>query len=136
MRSSSLSEKRKVGAKRSPVTAGAAGRVLVGAGRALCDELALAASLLLWPPLWLLLALALLGLLLAYQVPHSYAIDVGSPQDQAYVRNFHTRLQEGPQTYRWSDVYGYVAFPGMGGSRPFTVALALDPERRADVAIV
>src|SRR5438552_9966720 len=101
----------------------------------LFEEWGLARRLLLWPPLWVLLAVALLGFVTAYQIPHGYTVDVGSPQDQAYVHNFHARLQEGSRNYRWSDVYGYVSFPGLGGARPFTAALVLDPSRAAPVNV-
>src|SRR5437879_1791665 len=83
-----------------------------------------ARRLLLWLPVWIVLALALFGMLAAYQIPRSYTIEVGTPQDEAYVRNFHARLEEGGRAYRWSDVYGYVLFPGLGGSRPFTLSVA------------
>src|SRR5207253_9261288 len=76
------------------------------------------------------------GLVGAYQAPHSYRVDVGSPRDQAYIRNFHTRLSEPGHSYRWSDVYGYVSFPGLGGSRPFTVSVELDPARDAPVTLI
>jgi hypothetical protein len=95
-------------------------------------------GLLRWWPMWLALGLFVAAMVAAYQVPHRYAIDVGSPSDEAYVRNFHTRLTDtstGP-TYRWSDVYGYVVFPGLGGSRPFTVTVTLDSGRQAPVQII
>jgi hypothetical protein len=85
----------------------------------------------MWPSLAFVVALAVV----AYQVPGTYVVDVGSPSDQAYTRNFHTRLDESGRTYRWSDVYGYVNFPGVGGSRPFTVTVVLDPERTAPIEI-
>ena len=97
--------------------------------RGLLDELAIARVLLAWLPIWLLLIGFLVGLAVAYQIPHSYSIDVGSPRDQAYVRNFHTRLAEPGHVYRWSGVYGYVSLPGLGGSRPFTMGVELDPAR-------
>jgi hypothetical protein len=102
----------------------------------LASELALAGGLLAWLPVWLLLAAGLAGLVGAYQVPNTYEIDVGSPSDQAYVRNFHTRLEDTGRTYRWSDVYGYVLFPGLGGSRPFTATVELDPARPARVTLI
>jgi hypothetical protein len=88
-------------------------------------------------PVWLLLAAFVAALVLAYQKPQSYQVDVGTPQDQAYVVNMHSRLQEeGGQTYRWSDVYGYVRFPGLGGQRPFTLTVELDPARVAPVTLI
>lgn len=102
----------------------------------LVGELATARVLLTWLPIWSLLVGFLVGLVAAYQSPHSYSIDVGSPRDQAYVRNFHTRLAEPGHTYRWSDVYGYVSFPGLGGARPFTVSVELDPARVAPVTLI
>ncbi len=84
-----------------------------------------------WPGLLLVAALSVA----AYQLPGTYVVDVGSPQDQAYTRNFHTRLEEPGRTYRWSDVYGYVSFPGVGGSRPFTLTVTLDAQRRVPIEV-
>ncbi|MDQ3704288.1 MAG: hypothetical protein M3437_03520 [Chloroflexota bacterium] len=84
-----------------------------------------------WPGLLLIVSLSVL----AYQLPGTYVVDVGSPQDQAYTRNFHARLEEPGGTYRWSDVYGYVSFPGMGGARPFTLTITLDAQRRAPIEV-
>ncbi|HYP20465.1 MAG TPA: hypothetical protein VEY08_10355, partial [Chloroflexia bacterium] len=92
--------------------------------------------LLRWWPAWAALVAVLLALTLAYQVPHTYSVDIGSAQDQLYVRNFHGRSEEETPSYRWSGVYSYVAFPGLGGSRPFTASLTLDPERTAPVTII
>jgi hypothetical protein len=92
--------------------------------------------LLWWWPAWATLGAVLLALTLAYQVPHTYSVDIGSAQDQLYVRNFHGRSEEETPSYRWSGVYSYVAFPGLGGSRPFTASLTLDPERTAPVTII
>ncbi|HET6312834.1 MAG TPA: hypothetical protein VFH60_03285, partial [Chloroflexia bacterium] len=92
-------------------------------------------GLLRWWGVWLVLLLVVAGSVAAYQRPATYVVDVGSRQDQAYTRNFHARLEEPGRTFRWSDVYGYVTFPGVGGARPFTVTVALDPARPADVEI-
>ncbi|MDQ3930966.1 MAG: hypothetical protein M3328_17710, partial [Chloroflexota bacterium] len=99
-------------------------------------EVAMWLRLLRWWPAWAALAVTALGLTLAYQVPHTYAVDVGSAQDQLYVRNFHGRSEEETPSYRWSGVYSYVAFPGLGGSRPFTATLTLDPKRAAPITII
>ena len=108
---------------------------LVGLGRWLRGEIGFALRLLvswaLWPIVLAILALAVL----AYQRPGSYVVDVGSRSDQAYTRNFHTRLEDMGRTYRWSDVYGYVAFPGVGGSRPFTITTTIDTQRPAPIEI-
>ncbi len=98
--------------------------------RFLGTEARILVRLLLQPLLWVLLALTIGGAVLAYQVPHGYAIDVGSPADQAYVHNFHDRRDAaGGRTFRWSDAYGYVILPGTGGGVPFTVTLTLNPGR-------
>src|SRR5947209_1522803 len=100
------------------------------------QELSFARKLLAWPPVWVVLAATLVGMAAAYQVTRDYTVYVGSPQDEAYVRNFHPRLDEGGRAYRWSDVYGYVLFPGLGGSRPFTLSVALNPPRPAPVTLI
>lgn len=70
-----------------------------------------------------------------YQTSGNYVVDVGSPSDEAYTLNFHTRLSDGPTTYRWSDVYGYLLFPGIGGSRPFTATVTVDTARTAPLQV-
>lgn len=99
------------------------------------SEALVALRLLRWLPVWAVLLLFLVGMVAAYQAPHSYKIDVGSPQDEAYVRNFHARINDTEPSSRWSDVYGYIAFPGMGGARPFTATITLDTARTALVTI-
>jgi hypothetical protein len=87
---------------------------------------------------WVLLPVVLLFLgtsFLLYQTPGNYVVDVGSPSDEAYTLNFHTRLTDGATTYRWSDVYGYLLFPGIGGSRPFTATITVDMGRTAPLQI-
>src|SRR5437868_3272424 len=75
-------------------------------GRAIREEATAIGRLLAWLPFWVALVVVLGGLVLAYQVPHVYQVDVGTPRDQAYMRNFHTRLDDNGRAYRWSDVYG------------------------------
>lgn len=99
------------------------------------DEGAGVVWLLRWRGVWLVLLLVAVGSVVAYQRPATYVVDVGSRQDQAYTRNFHARLEEPGHTFRWSDLYGYVTFPGVGGARPFTVTATLDPARPATVEI-
>jgi hypothetical protein len=69
------------------------------------------------------------------QTAGRFNVDVGTPSDEAYVRNFHGRLLDGATPYRWSDVYGYVSLPGLGGSRTFTVTIMLDTARTAPLQI-
>jgi hypothetical protein len=91
--------------------------------------------LLRWWPLLPLLLLFLGAVFLLYQKPGPYLVDVGSPSDEAYTVNFHTRLDDNGTTYRWSDVYGYVLFPGVGGGRPFTANLIVDMGRTAPLQV-
>ncbi|MEO6458255.1 MAG: hypothetical protein ABIO92_08295, partial [Chloroflexia bacterium] len=72
----------------------------------------------------------------AYQSPLTFTVDVGSAQDQAYTRNFHSRVTEAGRDFRWSGVYGYIALPGTGGGRPLTATLTIDSARSARVAII
>ncbi|MEO8286478.1 MAG: hypothetical protein ABI670_08580 [Chloroflexota bacterium] len=106
------------------------------AGDVLRSEAKGLARLLVWWPVWLALLLFVGAIVAAYQMPHTYRVDVGQPSDEAYVRNFHTRLIENDTAYRWSDVYGYVMLPGVGGSRPFTLTISFDPGRPAPVTII
>ena len=99
------------------------------------SEIGVAWWLLRWWAIWVALLLFLAGLVVAYQSPRSYTIEVGQPSDEAYVKNFHARLDDNGISYRWSDVYGYVALPGLGGSRPFTITIMLDTERQSPVKI-
>ena len=99
------------------------------------SEVSIWASLVRWWPPWLAIALFVGALVASYQSPGRYSIQVGSPSDEAYVRNFHARMSDTSPVYRWSDVYGYVLFPGVGGDRPFTVTLTLDPGRTTPVQI-
>ncbi|HEX8231058.1 MAG TPA: hypothetical protein VF826_17355 [Chloroflexia bacterium] len=103
--------------------------------RWIVEEFRFAVGLLRWWVVWPGLMLVMGLSVAAYQIPGTYIVDVGSPQDQAYTRNFHTRLEESGRTYRWSDVYGYVSFPGVGGSRPFTLTVTLDAQRTAPVEV-
>ncbi len=92
-------------------------------------------ALLKW---WVLLPVVLLFLgtaFMLYQTPGNYVVDVGSPSDEAYTLNFHTRLSDGAVTYRWSDVYGYLLFPGIGGSRPLTATITVDMGRTAPLQV-
>src|SRR5213080_343463 len=88
-----------------------------------------------WWPLAPLLAVFVGLVVWVYQTPANYTIDVGGLGDEAYTLNFHGRLAEDAPSYRWSDVYGYVTLPGVGGSRPFTVSVAVDPGRTAPVEV-
>src|SRR4051794_16848541 len=103
---------------------------------ALRTEGRLLVRLLRRPLLWLLLALTLLGAVAAYQVRHPYTVDLGSPGDAPFVRNFHDPLADTIQgrTFRWSDAYSYVALPGIGGGVPYSITLTFNPGR-ADVPL-
>ncbi|MDQ6695808.1 MAG: hypothetical protein M3014_15590, partial [Chloroflexota bacterium] len=81
------------------------------------------------PLVWAVVALALLGLTMAYQVRHEYNIDVGSPQDQAYVHNFRDgELEQGTnRLFRRGGTDSYVALPGIGGGVPYSVTVTLNP---------
>ncbi|HEY0072382.1 MAG TPA: hypothetical protein VGE04_20675, partial [Chloroflexia bacterium] len=99
------------------------------------DEAAYGVRLLRWWVVWPVALLVAALSVVAYQHPGTYLVDVGSRQDQAFTRNFHARLEEPGRTYRWSDVYGYVSFPGVGGSRPFTLTVTFDTQRPARVEV-
>ncbi len=101
--------------------------------RWLRDEASIIARLLVHPLLWLLLVFALVGAVAAYQVRHSYDVDVGVGRgtDRLLLSNFHDpRTETGTnRTFRWSDAYGYIDLPGTGGGVPFTVTLTLNTGR-------
>ncbi|MDQ2807840.1 MAG: hypothetical protein M3Z04_13175 [Chloroflexota bacterium] len=98
--------------------------------RVLGPEVRLAGRLLAQPALWAVLALTLGGLIAAYQVRHSYSLDLGSPSDQAYVSNFQDRDAEpNASDFRFSGLYSYVTLPGLGGGVPYTLSVTLKPVR-------
>src|SRR3954463_15717772 len=84
---------------------------------------------LMQPLLWAILALTLLGAVAAYQVRHTYTIDVGGPDDALYLRNFHDRAADPAdgRTYRQGDAYSYIVLPGIGGGVPYSLTLDLHP---------
>jgi hypothetical protein len=103
---------------------------------AIRGESATLARLLAWLPVWLLPVVLVAAVTLSTQRPMDFLLDVGSPRDEAFMRNFHTRLEEPGVTYRWSDVYGYIVLAGVGGGRPFTVDVVLDVPRPAPVTVI
>jgi hypothetical protein len=93
------------------------------------QELALLGSYLA-PRRLLVLVLLLLalagGLVIAYQFPPAqYFVDVGAPDDEPYIANFHNASLDGKDSYRTTDYYSYVSIPG-SGSLPYTLSLRLD----------
>ncbi|MDQ2809424.1 MAG: hypothetical protein M3Z04_21320 [Chloroflexota bacterium] len=112
--------------------------LLVRLGRALRAEGGQVYRLLARPRFWALLALALVGMIAAYQVRQGYHIDVGSPGDDPYVLNFHEPLADTQigRSYRWTDTYSYLTLPGIGGGVPYTVTLTLNPGRAAVPATI
>ena len=64
-------------------------------GNGLWAEGRIIARLLAQPLLWLVLALTLGGAVAAYQAPHSYTVDVGSPADQDTLSNEQRSEQPG-----------------------------------------
>ncbi len=107
-------------------------------GQAVWAEGGQVRRLLARPLFWLLPALTLVGMIAAYQVRQGYDIDVGSPGDDPYVRNFHTPLTDSQvgRSYRWTDAYSYLTLPGIGGGVPYTITLTLNPGRVAVPATV
>ena len=87
--------------------------------------------LLTHPLLWVLLSLTLAGAIVAYQIHYAFDLDVGTPIDQSFIRNFHDpRVEDGTgRTFRWSDAYGYIDLTGTGGGVPFDVTLTLNTGR-------
>ncbi len=57
-------------------------------------------GLVLWLPAWVLPAVIVVFTVAVYQSPLNFTVDVGSPQDQAYMRNFHSRVTEWQDTER------------------------------------
>jgi hypothetical protein len=115
------------------VVAAVAAHLLLAPGRVVARWLAPEAGylgrLLARPAIWALVGVAVLGGVAAYQVRHSYDIDIGDATDQAYTRNFHERLVDDAtgRTYRTLDAYGYIVLTGVGGSAPYSVTLSLNP---------
>ena len=70
----------------------------------------------------LLILLALVLLVLTYQVALTQRIDVGAPRDQAFIRGFYFPENLGNTTFRWSGQTGQVSFNAAGG-RPWRLRL-------------
>src|SRR3954467_10919229 len=93
-------------------------------------ELRHLASALANRSLWLALLVSLILATLAYQLPFTYALDLGTPQSAAYITNFYPpQLLEG-RSARWSHAYSYISLPGTGGNRPLRVTVDFNTSRK------
>ena len=86
------------------------------------------------PLIWLIL-LALVLLVLAYQVALPQRIDIGAPEDSPFVHGFYFAENAGATTFRWSAPTGKVSFSAVGG-RPWRLHLRASGLRPAGPAPV
>jgi hypothetical protein len=114
----------------------ARGSLLRAALDAVREELGALVRLLAWFPVWLLPAALVAAIMLSTQKPVEFRVDVGTPRDEAFVRNFHTRLEEPGHTYRWSDIYGYIVLPGVGSAWSSRLTLGIDVPRTEAVTVI
>ena len=86
------------------------------------------------PLIWLIL-LALVLLVLAYQVALPQRIDIGAPKDTSFIHGFYFAENAGDTTFRWSGPVGQVSFNAVGG-RPWQLRLRASGLRPAGPAPV
>src|SRR4051794_3324290 len=66
------------------------------------------------PRIYAPLALAVVLWSLAYQQKTAYTVDVGGPDDDAYVSGFNAKEHNQALDYRWSGSSSTIRFPGIG----------------------
>ena len=81
------------------------------------------------PLLWAAILLSLIVAAATYQLPFSYAIDMGSPASSPYVTNFYPPQEAEGRAARWGHAYSYVTLPGTGGNRQLRVTVDYNPSR-------
>ena len=84
--------------------------------------------------IWLIL-LALVLLVLAYQVALPQRIDIGALKDPPFIHGFYFAENAGDTTFRWSGLTGQVSFSAVGG-RPWRLILRASGLRPAGPAPV
>ncbi len=79
------------------------------------------------PPLYLLLALGLLLIALAYQVRSgaNLSVDVGGAGDTPYVVHFQRPESNANFNYRWSSDRSWLEVPGVGRNQPLLLTMRL-----------
>ncbi len=87
------------------------------------------------PPLYLLLALGLLLLALAYQVTDGarLSVDVGSVEDKPYLVHFQRPEQNSSFDYRWSGDRSWLQAPGVGRGLPLLLTMRISGFRPSGV---
>lgn len=94
----------------------------------------MAASLAPWIQLPVILCCAALGALFVWQVRPPFTLDVGSPNDDPYLLNWHDAESSGDRTltYRWSNQQSAVVIPAYGATTAtLTLRLAGAPRQSA-----
>ncbi len=85
---------------------------------------------------WLLLALALVGLVMVYQVPQGHLIDVGRPngRDGFYLRDFFAKETVAGTTFRWTGEHAQVVLPGAAGNSDWQLTMRIAAPRPPGLA--
>ncbi|MGB3905270.1 MAG: glycosyltransferase family 87 protein [Anaerolineae bacterium] len=78
---------------------------------------------------YVLWAISVVVLTLAYQVKAPIQIDLGEKGDGSYLRNFHDAERADGVSYRWSSDRSSVALPGIGGNAPALLRVRLNGSR-------
>ncbi|TKJ30712.1 MAG: hypothetical protein CEE40_04260 [Chloroflexi bacterium B3_Chlor] len=78
---------------------------------------------------YVLWAISVVVLTLAYQVKAPMQIDLGEKGDGSYLRNFHDAERADGVSYRWSSDRSSVALPGIGGNAPALLRVRLNGSR-------
>jgi hypothetical protein len=83
------------------------------------------------PPLYLLLALGLLLIAIAYQIPGgaSLSVDVGKREDAPYLVHFLQPERNADFDYRWSGDRSWLEAPGVGRDQPLLLTARLAGNR-------
>lgn len=79
--------------------------------------------------IYMLGAISVAILFLAYQVKTPFEIDLGEPGDEAYLHDFHDIEIADGVSYRWSSDISSIFLPGIGGYAPMLLRVRLNGSR-------
>jgi hypothetical protein len=79
--------------------------------------------------IYMLGAISVIMLFLAYQVETPFELDLGERGDEAYLHNFYATETTHDLSYRWSSDRSSIFLPGIGGYAPALLRLRLNGSR-------